>query len=182
MDLIEREKMEQLGKAWTTLSRQQRQCLHLRAEGLRYREIAETMQISISSVRNSWSAPSRACRRRSMNSNPTPHPDVETLLRLVDDDLTGNERLVVDAHVGACSRMPGRTGRSAGGARRLFSIPQRDENGAASSTESLGASRSREVPRCGAGKGRVPPSHLCSAPLAGGGRGDRGGIPARSPF
>jgi RNA polymerase sigma-70 factor (ECF subfamily) len=50
-DLIEREKMEQIGKAWVTLSRQQRQCLHLRAEGLRYREIAETLQISISSVR-----------------------------------------------------------------------------------------------------------------------------------
>ena len=43
--------MEQLGKAWMTLSPQQRQCLHLRAEGLVYREIAETMHISISSVR-----------------------------------------------------------------------------------------------------------------------------------
>ena len=51
MDLIEQEKMEQLGKAWVTLSHQQKQCLHLRAEGLLYREIAETMQISISSVR-----------------------------------------------------------------------------------------------------------------------------------
>lgn len=51
MELIEREKMEQLAKAWVRLSDQQRQCLHLRAEGLRYREIAETMQISISSVR-----------------------------------------------------------------------------------------------------------------------------------
>jgi RNA polymerase sigma-70 factor (ECF subfamily) len=50
-DLIEREKMEQLGRAWVGLSHQQRQCLHLRAEGLRYREIAATMQISISSVR-----------------------------------------------------------------------------------------------------------------------------------
>jgi RNA polymerase sigma-70 factor (ECF subfamily) len=51
MELIERERMTQLGKAWTTLSPQQRQCLHLRAEGLRYREIAEAMQISISTVR-----------------------------------------------------------------------------------------------------------------------------------
>ena len=51
MELIEREKMEQIGRAWQTLSPQQRQCLHLRAEGLRYREIAETMRISISSVR-----------------------------------------------------------------------------------------------------------------------------------
>src|ERR1044071_2835461 len=51
VDLIEREKMEQLGRAWVTLSPQQRQCLHLRAEGLRYREIAETLEISISSVR-----------------------------------------------------------------------------------------------------------------------------------
>lgn len=50
-DLIEREKMELIAKAWVMLSRQQKQCLHLRAEGLRYREIAETLQISISSVR-----------------------------------------------------------------------------------------------------------------------------------
>jgi RNA polymerase sigma-70 factor (ECF subfamily) len=51
LDLIEREKMDHLGKAWLRLSPQQRQCLQLRSEGLRYREIAETMQISISSVR-----------------------------------------------------------------------------------------------------------------------------------
>jgi RNA polymerase sigma-70 factor, ECF subfamily len=51
MDLIEQERRNQLGKAWKTLSPQQRQCLHLRAEGLRYREIAEAMGISISSVR-----------------------------------------------------------------------------------------------------------------------------------
>ena len=50
-DLIERERMEQLSGAWSTLSPQQRQCLHLRAEGLRYREIAEAMGITISSVR-----------------------------------------------------------------------------------------------------------------------------------
>ena len=50
-DLIERQKMEIVAKAWVMLSRQQKQCLHLRAEGLCYREIAETLQISISSVR-----------------------------------------------------------------------------------------------------------------------------------
>jgi RNA polymerase sigma-70 factor (ECF subfamily) len=43
--------MEQLNEAWKTLSPQQRQCLHLRAEGLRYREIAETLGITISSAR-----------------------------------------------------------------------------------------------------------------------------------
>jgi RNA polymerase sigma-70 factor, ECF subfamily len=51
MDLIERERLEELASAWSTLSHQQRACLHLRAEGLRYREIAESMGISISSVR-----------------------------------------------------------------------------------------------------------------------------------
>jgi RNA polymerase sigma-70 factor (ECF subfamily) len=50
-DLIERERMDQLGDAWKTLSLQQRQCLYLRTEGLRYREIASAMGISISSVR-----------------------------------------------------------------------------------------------------------------------------------
>lgn len=51
LDLIERQRMEQLSCAWKALSPQQRQCLHLRAEGLRYREIAEAMEISISTVR-----------------------------------------------------------------------------------------------------------------------------------
>lgn len=51
LDLIERERMAQLSRAWKTLSAQQQRCLYLRAEGLRYREIAEAMGISISSVR-----------------------------------------------------------------------------------------------------------------------------------
>ena len=51
MDLIERERMDHLGGVWKSLSPQQQQCLHLRAEGLRYREIAGAMGISISSVR-----------------------------------------------------------------------------------------------------------------------------------
>ena len=50
-ELIEDERMRQIGEAWGTLSPQQRQCLYLRAEGLRYREVAEAMGISISSVR-----------------------------------------------------------------------------------------------------------------------------------
>jgi RNA polymerase sigma-70 factor (ECF subfamily) len=49
--LIREERMVRIGEAWKELSPQQQQCLHLRAEGLRYREIAETMGISISSVR-----------------------------------------------------------------------------------------------------------------------------------
>jgi RNA polymerase sigma-70 factor (ECF subfamily) len=51
LDLIEQERRNQIGEAWKTLSEQQRQCLYLRGEGLRYREIAEAMGISISSVR-----------------------------------------------------------------------------------------------------------------------------------
>ena len=51
MDLIERQKMNHLTESWKALSPQQRQVLHLRAEGLRYREIGEAMGISISSVR-----------------------------------------------------------------------------------------------------------------------------------
>jgi len=51
MALIRDERRGQIGEAWKALSPQQRQCLHLRAEGLRYREIAETMGISISTVR-----------------------------------------------------------------------------------------------------------------------------------
>jgi RNA polymerase sigma-70 factor (ECF subfamily) len=48
--LLERERQARLAKALETLSPQQRQCLHLRAEGLRYREIAETVGVSISTV------------------------------------------------------------------------------------------------------------------------------------
>lgn len=49
-DLIESERQAKLARALESLSPQQRQCLHLRAEGLRYREIAETLGISISTV------------------------------------------------------------------------------------------------------------------------------------
>ncbi len=50
-NLIEREKMNRLREAWKTLSAQQRECLYLRGEGLKYREIGEALGISISSVR-----------------------------------------------------------------------------------------------------------------------------------
>lgn len=48
--LIEREKLLRIHRAVSELSPQQRQCLHLRAEGLRYQEIAQAMNISISTV------------------------------------------------------------------------------------------------------------------------------------
>jgi RNA polymerase sigma-70 factor (ECF subfamily) len=51
MDLIEHQRTNRVAGAWKTLSPQQRECLYLRSEGLRYRQIAETLGISISSVR-----------------------------------------------------------------------------------------------------------------------------------
>jgi RNA polymerase sigma-70 factor (ECF subfamily) len=48
--LIEREKLLRMHRAVETLSPQQRQCLHLRAEGLRYREIADSIGVSVSTV------------------------------------------------------------------------------------------------------------------------------------
>jgi RNA polymerase sigma-70 factor (ECF subfamily) len=48
--LIERERRTRLGHAVADLSPQQRQCLHLRTEGFRYREIAAILGISDSSV------------------------------------------------------------------------------------------------------------------------------------
>lgn len=48
--VIEQERRARLGEAVATLSPQQRQCLHLRTEGFRYREIAEILGISDSSV------------------------------------------------------------------------------------------------------------------------------------
>jgi RNA polymerase sigma-70 factor (ECF subfamily) len=48
--LIEREKLLRMHRAVESLSPQQRQCLHLRAEGLRYREIADAIGVSISTV------------------------------------------------------------------------------------------------------------------------------------
>jgi RNA polymerase sigma-70 factor (ECF subfamily) len=48
--LLESERRARLAQALETLSPQQRQCLHLRAEGLKYREIAETIGVSISTV------------------------------------------------------------------------------------------------------------------------------------
>ena len=48
--VLNTERKRALAAAMGTLSRQQRVCLHLRAEGLRYREIAEATSLSIPSV------------------------------------------------------------------------------------------------------------------------------------
>lgn len=48
--LLEKEQWERLSRAMMRLSPQERYCLELRAEGLAYREIAEVLGISISSV------------------------------------------------------------------------------------------------------------------------------------
>ena len=47
---LQRERMERLRSAVLNLSDLERECLHLRAEGLRYREIAELMNVSMSSI------------------------------------------------------------------------------------------------------------------------------------
>lgn len=49
-DLIEREQRLTIARAVESLSPQQRQCLHLRSEGFRYREIASILGISDSTV------------------------------------------------------------------------------------------------------------------------------------
>lgn len=48
--LIEQQRRSALIKAVQSLSPQQRNCLHLRVQGLRYREIADTVGISTSAV------------------------------------------------------------------------------------------------------------------------------------
>jgi RNA polymerase sigma-70 factor, ECF subfamily len=48
--LIDKERMRLLAEALNGLSSQQRQCLHLRARGLRYQEIADTIGIAPSTV------------------------------------------------------------------------------------------------------------------------------------
>jgi RNA polymerase sigma-70 factor (ECF subfamily) len=48
--LLEREMMRKLHRAVSSLSPQQRQCLRLRAEGLKYAEIADAIGISVSTV------------------------------------------------------------------------------------------------------------------------------------
>jgi RNA polymerase sigma-70 factor (ECF subfamily) len=48
--LLERERNQRVAASMETLSPQQRNCLYLRSEGLRYREIAEVMGISASTV------------------------------------------------------------------------------------------------------------------------------------
>jgi RNA polymerase sigma-70 factor (ECF subfamily) len=49
-EMAERERERRLQAAVAELSPQQRQCLHLRAEGLRYHEIAATLGVSVSTV------------------------------------------------------------------------------------------------------------------------------------
>ena len=49
-DLLERERLTRFHRAVENLSDQQRRCLHLRLEGLRYPEIAAVLGISASAV------------------------------------------------------------------------------------------------------------------------------------
>lgn len=51
--LMRREKIARVHLAISTLSGQQRNCLYLRAEGFRYREIAEILGVTISTVAES---------------------------------------------------------------------------------------------------------------------------------
>jgi RNA polymerase sigma-70 factor (ECF subfamily) len=51
--LLRREKMARVHAAISTLSEQQKRCLYLRAEGFRYREIAEILEVTISTVAES---------------------------------------------------------------------------------------------------------------------------------
>ena len=48
--MLHKERMLQLRSALRSLSPQQRQCLHLRAEGLRYHEIAKVIGVGVSTV------------------------------------------------------------------------------------------------------------------------------------
>jgi RNA polymerase sigma-70 factor (ECF subfamily) len=48
--MLEKEKFRQLGEAIRQLTECERECLLLRAEGLRYREIGEVLEISTSTV------------------------------------------------------------------------------------------------------------------------------------
>jgi RNA polymerase sigma-70 factor (ECF subfamily) len=48
--VMDKQKMSMLRRAISALSDQQKRCLYLRAEGLRYAEIAETLGIGISTV------------------------------------------------------------------------------------------------------------------------------------
>jgi RNA polymerase sigma-70 factor (ECF subfamily) len=47
---LQRERMERLRSAVLNLTDLERECLHLRAEGLRYREIADLMNVSMSCI------------------------------------------------------------------------------------------------------------------------------------
>jgi len=51
--LLQKERMRRMQAAIGILPRRQQECLHLRAEGLRYREIAQVLGIGISSVAES---------------------------------------------------------------------------------------------------------------------------------
>jgi RNA polymerase sigma-70 factor, ECF subfamily len=48
--VLQRERSARVSEALAELSPQQRRCLYLRAEGLRYREIAETIGVGVSTV------------------------------------------------------------------------------------------------------------------------------------
>lgn len=65
-NVLEREKLLLVRAAMEKLTPQERQCLELRAEGLRYREIAEILGIAIPTVQTFLS---RAVKKMSMESH-----------------------------------------------------------------------------------------------------------------
>ena len=91
--LIDRQRMARISRAMATLSPQQKQVLALRANGLRFREIAETLEIGVSSV---YEFLNRAVRRLKKAADGN-HLDPEQLLALLDGDVPEAEH-----HLRAC--------------------------------------------------------------------------------
>jgi RNA polymerase sigma-70 factor (ECF subfamily) len=71
--LLEREWHEELQAAFQNLSKQQRLCLELRAEGLRYREIAAALGIQTSTVGRFLGRAMTRLRKWSEDRNETPN-------------------------------------------------------------------------------------------------------------
>ena len=84
------------------LSVQQRACLELRAQGLRYREIGEIIGISTSAVGEFLRRAIERLREAFVNKGHTQHPTENDLLLFLDGELDAGGADSVRRHLDSC--------------------------------------------------------------------------------
>ena len=115
--------MAQFHRAVESLSEQQKRCLFLRMEGLRYPEIGAAMGISASAV-GEFLRRAMLRLKKVRDDRFRNHPEQSLLLRYIDGELARPQIALSAASPGSLRGMPHGSGRIAGNGGRLRALPQ----------------------------------------------------------